>query len=102
LRRYAYAGIWHFLSCWVDPNTRCAAVVIPLARLEAALDGDLLALAEILAAHLRQPIPDHDVVELRAFLSVAAELVGGHRKGGDARAACQRPELRIAGQSAGK
>jgi hypothetical protein len=79
-----------------------AAVVVPLASLQPAFDGDLLALAEVLAADLREAIPDHDVVVFRALLAVAAVLVGRHRERGHAGSAGQRPELRIAGQSAGK
>ncbi len=33
------------------------AVVVPLASLQATLDGDLLTLAQILAADLRQAVP---------------------------------------------
>jgi hypothetical protein len=60
-----------------------AAVVVPLAGLQAALDGDLLALAEVLAADLRQAVPDDHVVVFRALLAVAAELVCRHGERGD-------------------
>src|SRR5439155_17320751 len=55
-----------------------AAIVVPRARLEAALDRDLLALAEVLAADFGQPVPRDDVVELRLLLAVRAVRVRGH------------------------
>ena len=58
-----------------------AAVVIPRASLETTPDGDLLALAEIGAGDLRQPIPgDHGVV-LGLLAAAPDELVARHGQG---------------------
>src|ERR1035437_2150275 len=76
-------------------------VVFPLAGLQPAFDGHLLALAKVLTADLGEAIPYHDVVILRALLAVAAVLVGGHCERGDVRSAGKRPDFRIASQPAG-
>ena len=52
------------------------AVVLPLAGLESTLDGDQLALAQVLGADLSESVPGHDGVELGLLLA-AAVLVGG-------------------------
>jgi hypothetical protein len=53
-----------------------AGVVVPRAGLQPALDRDLLALAEELAARLGQAVPRDDVVVLRLLLPLADVLVG--------------------------
>src|SRR5450759_5529863 len=79
-----------------------APVVFPLAGLQPAFDGHLLALAKVLAADLREAVPDHDVVVFGPLLAVAAVFVGGHCERRDVRSAGQRPEFRIASQPAGQ
>jgi hypothetical protein len=79
-----------------------AAVVFPLPRLQPSLDGDLLALAEVLAAHGGETVPNDDVVILRVLLAVAPEFVRGDAERGDGRAVCQSPKLRISGQTTRK
>jgi hypothetical protein len=52
-----------------------ALVVVPGPGLEAALDRDLLALAEVAPAHLGQAVPGDDVVELARSLPLPAYSV---------------------------
>src|SRR4029077_6095236 len=72
-----------------------AFLVFPVARLDAPLDVDLAALAQVLAADLGEPRPGDDAVPLGAVLPVAVPvlepLVGGDRERGD-----RLPALRIA------
>src|SRR5215207_6146438 len=53
------------------------ALIVPGARLEPALDGDLLALAEVRAGDLGEAVPGHHRVVLRLLLAVPDELVRG-------------------------
>src|SRR4051794_814478 len=53
------------------------SVVLPLARLDPALDGDQLALAQVLGADLREAVPCDNGVVLRLLLA-AAVVVGRH------------------------
>ena len=71
-----------------------AAATEPIA--EAAFDGDLLALAEVAAGDLRQPIPRDDRVVLRLLLAAAEELVAGHRERGDGLARGKAAHLGVA------
>ena len=58
-----------------------AGVVVPLARLEAALHVDELPLRQELTADLRQAVPRDARVVLRALRAPATpELVGGDRE----------------------
>src|SRR6185436_9836148 len=75
------------------------AIVVPRARLEPALDRDLLALAEIRAGDLGEAIPRHDRVVLRLLLPVPDELVGGNGERRDVLATGQAPHLGVARQA---
>src|SRR5436305_12697125 len=78
-----------------------AAVVIPRAGLDPALDCDLLALAEELAARLGKPVPADDVVVLRLLLALADVLVRRDAELRDGLAAREAAHLRIPGQAPG-
>ena len=58
-----------------------AGVVLPLARLEAALDVDELTLGQELARDLGQPVPGHARVVFRPLAVAAAVLVRRDREG---------------------
>ena len=58
-----------------------AGIVVPLSRLEAALDVDQLALRQELAADLGQPVPGHAGVVLGPLAVATAVLVRGDREG---------------------
>src|SRR6478609_980087 len=77
------------------------AIVLPLARLEAALQGDQLALAQVLGTDLREAIPRHHRVKL-GFLLAAAVLVGGDAELGDHLRVGERAHLGVAGQATGQ
>src|SRR5439155_7386219 len=70
-------------------------LVLPLARADAALDVDLPALGEVLAADLGLLAPDHDPMPLRDFLLLPA-LVGPALGGGQAQVGHRLPRLRVA------
>src|SRR5438128_11018995 len=76
-------------------------VIVPGAGLQSALDGDLLALAEVSAAYLREAVPRDHVVEFGPFLAVAGVLGRGDAELGDVLAARQRAHLGIARQAPG-
>src|SRR5690606_6274381 len=70
-------------------------LVLPLARLQLALDIDLAALAQILLGDPRQPLrKDHHPVPLGALLALAGVLVAPALRGGDP----QVRDLATAGQ----
>ena len=60
------------------------SLVVPRTRLQAALDVNLATLLQILPGNLRQALPQHYVVPLRAVLPLAGfifeALVGGDRQ----------------------
>src|SRR5206468_3416889 len=72
-----------------------ALLVVPRPGLQPALDGDLLALAEVAPARLGEAVPGHDVVELRLLLP-GDVLVGCHGELGHRLAAGGGAELGVA------
>src|SRR4051794_29597565 len=72
-----------------------ALLVVPGPGLQPALERDLLALAEVPPARLRQAVPGDDVVELRLLLP-ADVLVGRHGELGHRLAAGGGAELGVA------
>src|SRR5260221_14147869 len=58
-----------------------ALLVVPLTRLEAAFDVNLLALLQVLIQRLRLLAPENDPVPLRLFLALAFLVVPGFRGG---------------------
>src|SRR3989338_3508088 len=79
-----------------------AILPLPLAGLDAAVNVDFTALAEILSADVGQLAPGDDVVKLRLFLFLAGGIrpavVGGDAEVGDVLPARGGPDFRIAGQ----
>jgi len=77
-----------------------AVLVVPLPRLQAALDVDLLALHQVLAERLGGLSPEHHAVPLRFLLALSAFVVphlgGGHVEGGDRRASWCVTQLGVA------
>src|SRR4051794_29119521 len=78
-----------------------ALLVVPGAGLQPALERDLLALAEVAPARLREAVPGHDVVELRLLLP-ADVLVGRHGELGHRLAAGGGAELGVAREATGQ
>src|SRR6476646_6103679 len=75
-----------------------APIVIPRARLQPALDRDLLALAEVGPGDLRKAVPGDDGVVLGLLSAPADELVAGDRERRDVLAAREAAHLRVPGQ----
>jgi hypothetical protein len=73
-----------------------APLVVPGAGLQSALDGHLLALAEVPPGDLGKAIPRDDRVILRLLLAAAEELVARHRERRDVLPAGEAAHLRIA------
>ena len=81
-----------------------AVLVVPLARLQTALDVDLFALGQVLLQALRLLAPEHDAVPLGLFLTLIVAVVPdlGRRQieRGHRRAAWRVAQLRVATQIA--
>src|SRR4051812_25305650 len=81
-----------------------AVLVVPLPRLQPALDVDLLSFGEIFSQRLRRLAPQHDAVPLGFLLPLAAFVVphlgGRHVEGGDSSAAWCVAQFSIASEVA--
>ena len=55
------------------------AIILPAAGLQASLEGDELALPQVLTADIREAVPRYDVVVFGLFFT-AAVVVGRHRE----------------------
>src|SRR5204863_5511866 len=79
-----------------------AGIVVPGPGLDPALDRDLLALAEELAARLGEPVPGHDVVVLGFLLPLADVLVRGDAELRHRLATGEAAHLRVAREAPGQ